>query len=385
VKKNPDIWLVLAAVLFTVMVALVAFLVGYYVNNGYTNKQFSIFNQAYQILSQNGLKPMPADSVTEYEMIRGMVKAYDDPYTVFIEPPQHELETQSLEGKYGGIGAALQKDTSGVLRVYPYPGSPAALAGVPAGSELRRVDQLVIQTDTPDDQVVAALRGLVGTKVTIKIKPQENNSELDITIVRSEFGIPSVTWQLVPENPVLGIVKITAISATTPDEVKTAISELKTRGVSTVILDVRDNGGGLVDSGIDLVKLFSPAGSDLMVQHYPKKPVQNIRTVTNGPYFDLPLYVFINGNTASSAEIVAGVLKELHRATVIGKPTFGKDTIQLVFDLKDGSSIHVTAARWSLPGIPAFTAGAGLQPDIPLPQESPSDADYIQAVLSDFK
>lgn len=384
-KKNNEFWLALSAIGFTIVVAVVAFLIGYTLNNGYTQHQFKIFDQAYKILNENGLKPMPPEQVIEYEMIRGMVKAYDDPYTVFVAPPEHEIETQNLEGKYGGVGAALQRDTQGKMRIYPYPESPAAQAGVPAGSQLVQVDSLIVDTSSPDDQVIAGLRGKIGSKVTISVLPPETTVSAQYTIDRQEFGIPSVSWQLVPEDSSLGIVKITSISATTSAEITKAINEVQTRGAKTIILDLRDNGGGLVDAGVDVVKLFMPAGSDLLVQHYPGKPEHDVKALTNGKFVDLPIYVFVNNNTASSAEIVAGVLQETRRAKVIGKQSYGKDTIQLVFDLNDGSSIHVTAARWTLPGNPAFTTGAGILPDIPLPQEAPSDADYIRALLDELK
>ena len=380
-KRHIDIWLAVAAILFTVLVVLVAFLVGFYTNNDYTQFNFKIFNQAYEILEKNGLKPLPAAPFTEYEMIRGLVKAYDDPYTVFVEPSQHELESNQLEGKFGGIGAALQRDTLGTLRVYPYPNSPAAEAGVPSGSILLSVDDLTVDSDTPDDAVISALRGDVGSKVAVRVTPQGATEPVSFGIERREFGIPSVTWFILPEQPTLGVVKITGFSATTADEISAAIQDVEVQGASALVLDLRDNGGGLVEAGVDVVKLFAKAGSTIIAQHQPDRADQVTRTLTNGKYADLPLLVLVNQNTASSAEIVAGALQALDRASIIGKQTYGKDTIQLVFDLTDGSSIHVTSARWSLPANPAFTSGAGIVPDFPLTLDAPADSDYYRAAL----
>ncbi len=324
-KRQIDTWLAVAAVLFTVLVVLVAFLVGFYSNSGYTQFNFQLFNQVYNILEKNGLKPLPAAQITEYELIRGLVKAYNDPYTVFVEPPQHELESNQLEGKFGGIGAALQRDTLGTLRVYPYPNSPAAEAGVPSGSFI------------------------------------------------------------LPEQPSLGVVKITGFSATTADEISAAVQDVGAQGAEAVVLDLRDNGGGLVEAGVDVVKLFAKAGSMIIVQHQPDRADQVTRTLTNGKYASLPLLILVNQNTASSAEIVAGALQALDRASIIGKQTYGKDTIQLVFDLTDGSSIHVTSARWSLPSNPAFASGAGIVPDFSLTLEAPADSDYYQAALEIYR
>ncbi|HWR65594.1 MAG TPA: S41 family peptidase [Bellilinea sp.] len=384
-NKPKEIWPVIAAVLLTVLVISIAFMAGYLTNNGYTQFSYDIYDQAYKILEQNGIKDMPSDQQTEYALIRGLIQAYDDPYTVFVEPPQHELETNQLEGKFGGIGAALQRDTQGVLRVYPYTNSPASEAGVPDGSQLLSVDDLTVTTDTPDDAVISALRGKVGSRVTISVLPQGVTDPAEFSIERREFGIPSVSWQIVPEQPELGIVKIISMTATTADEVDAAIQEITAKGVSVVILDLRDNGGGLVEAGVDVVKLFAHAGSNIIEQHYPNQSDMISKGLTDGKYVDLPLLIFANRNTASSAEIVVGALQALDRVTVIGEQTFGKDTIQLVFDLTDGSSIHVSAAQWELPENPAFTSGAGLLPNIPLTLEAPTDADYIRVALEIYE
>jgi carboxyl-terminal processing protease len=132
---------------------------------------------------------------------------------------------------------------------------------------------------------------------------------------------------------------------------------------------------------VDVVKLFAHAGSKIIEQHYPNQSDLISKGLIEGKYADLPLLIFANRNTASSAEIVVGALQALDRATMIGQQTFGKDTIQLVFDLTDGSSIHVSAAQWKLPENPAFSSGSGLLPNIPLTQEAPTDADYIRVAL----
>ncbi|HAL16905.1 MAG TPA: hypothetical protein DCP32_09180 [Anaerolineaceae bacterium] len=267
------------------------------------------------------------------------------------------------------------------MRVYPYPNSPAAEAGVPSGSILLSVDDLTVDSDTPDDAVISALRGDVGSKVVVRVTPQGATEPVSFSIERREFGIPSVSWFILPEQPALGVVKVTGFSATTADEISAAIQDVEVQGASALVLDLRDNGGGLVEAGVDVVKLFAKAGSTIIAQHQPDRADQVTRTLTNGKYADLPLLVLVNQNTASSAEIVAGALQALDRASIIGKQTYGKDTIQLVFDLTDGSSIHVTSARWSLPANPAFTSGAGIVPDFPLTLDAPADSDYYRAAL----
>lgn len=362
-----------------------AFAAGYISRNGYTQFQYNLFSETYTILEKNGLKPMPSTKITEYEMIRGLVKAYDDPYTVFVEPVQHEIETNQLEGKFGGIGADIQRDSDGNVRIYPYFNAPAAEAGIPNGAILLAVEQLTITPETPIEDIVTALRGEVGSKVEVTYSTVPGGNPTRVRLERREFAIPSVTWHLVPERADLGLVKITSMAATTASEITAAIDDLTKQGATTLILDFRGNGGGLVEAGVEVVELFEYDNTPIITVVYPDRPDEIKNARGTGPFPDIPLYIFMDNNTASSAEIVVGALQAAKRATVIGVPSFGKDTIQLVFDLQDGSSIHVSAARWFFPDNPAFGAGAGLQPDVPLPPDQLSDENYLRAVLDSIK
>ena len=134
-------------------------------------------------------------------------------------------------------------------------------------------------------------------------------------------------------------------------------------GTKQFILDLRDNGGGLLTAGVDIARLFLEEGL-ILEQQYRGEDVESYPVRAPGPYVELPLVLLVNQNTASAAEIVAGALQVYHRAHLVGQPTFGKDTIQLIFNLQDDSSLHVTAARWWIPGIESDLGSQGLQPDI---------------------
>lgn len=380
-KKPNDFVLIIASVLLVVLITGISFMLGYYNNNGYTQLEYKIFDQAYELLERNGLKPMPPAQTIEYEIIRGLVKAYDDPFTVFVEPVQHEIESDQLDGKFGGIGVEIQRDSDGYIRLYPYPVSPAADAGIPEGCILLSVDTLTITPDTPNEDVVSALRGEIGSNVTVTYAAEPGGTLVTKRIKRSEFLIPSVTWHLLPENQDLGLIKIAGMSATTAAEVTQAGDELVALGADTLILDFRGNGGGLVDTGVEVAKLFIRDKTPIITLHYPDSPAQINTARGNGRFSEIPLFIFIDQNTASSAEIVVGALQTTGRATVIGTQSYGKDTIQLVFDLQDGSSIHVSAARWSLSGNPSFGSGAGIEPDFPLPPDQLNDKNYVDTVL----
>jgi carboxyl-terminal processing protease len=357
---------------FAVLLLMLGFLTGYlFHGKQFPGQAFPILNEAYDILLRNGLKDPPANPGLEYGMIRGMLQAYDEPHTIFVDPPQHELETDQLEGKYGGIGVQLVKDSQGVFVLIPFPDSPAQKAGLLEGDHLLKVDELGVTPQTPSDQIEAALRGPVGEVVHLEIAHPPDYASVKVAIRREEVPLPSVTWRQDLEVPVVGILDVNLIAASTPDEIERAVADLKGRGVTDYILDLRDNPGGLLDAGVDIARLFLTEGI-VVQEQYRGKDVETSRVEKPGPLSDIPLVVLINGGSASAAEITAGALQVHQRALLIGEHSYGKDTIQLVFELRDKSSLHVTAAHWWIPGLATPIADHGLQPDILV--DPPTDA-----------
>jgi carboxyl-terminal processing protease len=342
----------------------------------------ALLDEAQTILLNHGLKTVPAEPRLEYGMIRGMLQAYDDPYTVFLEPPQNELEGHRLEGRYGGIGVQLEQDEQGNWLLYPYADSPARLAGLQDGDRLISVDDTPITPQTTADVLQAALRGPVGEEVQLTVARPPDDAPLTFTITRQEIALPSVTWRLDPDEPRLGVLKVNIVAASTPDEIQRAVEDLQQRGATAFALDLRDNPGGLLDAGVDIARLFLKDGA-VMQQQYRGQDVKTYKVEKPGPLADLPLVVLINKGSASAAEIAAGALQAQKRAPLIGEPSYGKDSIQLVFTLKDGSSLHVTSARWWIPGLPSPVGENGLQPDILIdPAGGVAGSDpYLQAAI----
>lgn len=340
--------------------------------------RWEILAQAYEILQQHGLKEAPPGSSLEYGMIRGMLQAYDDPYTIFVEPAQHELETNTLEGSFGGIGVRLGRDSENYPVLYPFPDSPAARAGVQEGDRLVKVDELEITPATSTDAIQAAVRGPVNQRVRLTVQRPPDYQEYQFEIRRAEIPLPSVTWHLDSQEARLGVIEINVIAASTPDEVLKAAQDLQGRGAAALVLDLRDNFGGLLTAGVDTARLFLRQGT-VIEQQYKGKAVETFRVEKPGPLAEIPLAILINQHTASAAEIIAGALQAQGRARLVGAPSYGKDTIQLVFNLKDDSSLHVTSARWWIPDLAAPLGGNGLQPDVLV--ESGPEADKPDAVL----
>jgi len=339
---------------------------------------YPILDEAISILKENGLKEMPAQQVLEYGMIHGAVQAYGDPYTVFVEPVQNELQSNELEGKFGGIGVRMQRDAEGNMLLYPYPDSPAGKVGIQDGDRLLQVEDLLVTPQVDPSSIEAAIRGPVGQQVRITYAHPPEFTPFEVSIKRAEVPLPSVSWNLAPGEPRIGWMQINIIAATTPGEIEKAVEDLQQQKAGYFILDLRNNGGGLLDAGVDTARLFLEEGI-VIEEQFHDRVEQEFRVEKSGPLADIPLVTVVNQNTASAAEIIAGALLEHGRTPLIGTPTFGKDTIQLVFNLKDESSLHVTAGRWWFPGKDAGLEGHGIQPTIAVADDPNNPSGFIEA------
>jgi carboxyl-terminal processing protease len=195
-----------------------------------------------------------------------------------------------------------------------------------------------------------------------------------VRVKRAEIPIPSVTWHIDVRESDTGVIKVNLIAASTPDEIITAIEDLKSRNALKFVLDLRDNPGGLLTAGVDIARLFLENGI-VMMQEYRHKDTEVYEVQKPGQFVDLPLIVLINQHSASAAEITAGALQGHKRAKLVGVPSFGKDTVQFVLVLSDNSSLHVTAARWWIPSLNSDLKS--LQPDILVEPTSEEPYDEI--------
>lgn len=379
--------------LLQVLIVVVAFIGGYLFRNWDTSRlpfslpawlsrqenDFLLVNEVLDLLHNNAYNDLPTPKTLEYGMIRGLLQAVNDPYTVFVEPPQHELQTNQLQGKFGGIGVRIERDAEQYVYLYPFPGSPAFQSGIRDADRLLQVGNMVVTPQTSNDDIQAAVRGPVGETVTITVGRAPDYAPQVFTITRAEVPLPSVTWNLVPDEDQVGVVHIHLIADTTPDEVTAAVKDLQAQGAERFVIDVRNNGGGLVDAGVETARLFLKSGT-VIEQQYRGKPVKSFTVTRPGALSNLPIVVLINRGTASAAEIFAGALQAQQRATVVGTRSYGKDTIQLVFNLSDGSSLHVTSAKWWVPNLEPAIGGSGIQPDIAVPDEAPEGEGLLKAV-----
>ena len=338
-----------------------------------------VFWEAWDIVEQSFYGEVPSPKVRTYGAIRGFLALLDDPYTVFIEPQPSEVERDRLAGAYGGIGVDVWRDAEDRVVISPYPDSPAEAAGVRAGDFLLAIDGRSVLTATVDD-VRARLHGEVGTSVLLTLsRPPTPTLPFTLTVVRQEIQVPSVSYRLLDRDPSIGYLQITSFTERTPQEVEEALRSLLAQGAKRLILDLRDNGGGLIQPAVDVCDQFLDGGV-ILYETGRGRGERAYHARRGGLATDLPLAVLVNGSTASASEMIAGSLQAHGRAVLIGEPTYGKGSVQLIFTLSDGSSLHVTNAIWLLPDRQPLPA-TGLTPDIPVaPGEGLEDAQLDRAV-----
>ncbi len=326
-----------------------------------------LYGEAWDAAERSFYGQVPSETVRTYGAIRGMLQAYNDPYTSFFEPPATQQQSQQLAGKFGGIGSTVRRETDGRIVLSPFPDRPAAHAGVQDGDVLVKVDAQAITPDMTFDVISQLLRGEVGTPVTIGVLRETR--ALTFTITRAEISVPSVTWRVLGEAPSIGYVAISIFAQPTKDELVRAIDDLRSKGATKLILDLRDNGGGLLDSAIDVSSQF--VDGLVVIEARRTGGDRNFNASSTGAARDLPIAVLVNGSTASASEIVAGAIQDRQRGKLIGDQTYGKGSVQNILPLSDGSSLHVTVAQWLTPSRRQIT-GKGLTPDV-LVGRSPDD------------
>ncbi|MDX1687418.1 MAG: S41 family peptidase [Candidatus Promineifilaceae bacterium] len=327
-------------------------------------ESFSLFWEAWGWVEKSYLGEIPPMKQVTYGAIRGALNSLGDPYTVFIEPPARDQERDSLRGNFGGIGAHLTRNEAGEVVLDPIPGNPAEAAGVVTGDVLLAVDGQPIGDAMTVQEIAQLIRGEKGTTVTLTVRHPEDEEPVELTIERDDILIPSVSYRLLEEAPATGYIQLTRFSGESSNEVREAILDLGAQGAERLIVDVRGNGGGLLDAAVDVADHFL-SGGPVLYQESKGEGEQVYEATEETLAADIPLVVLVDGGTASSAEILAGALQDRDRATLMGTQTFGKGSVQLVYDLSDGSSVHVTASRWYTPNRHQIDQ-QGLTPDIPV-------------------
>ena len=328
--------------------------------------QLTVFWEAWHILERDFYGQLPTAQQMTYGAIRGVLTTLGDPYTIFVEPKPRQLEKDDLRGSFGGIGAWVSKREDGAIFLKPMEDKPAQRAGILEGDVVIQVDDQEISPGMPLEDVILLIRGPIGSKVKLTISRADYPEPLVFEITREKVETPTVSWRFLDEGQGLGYVSISLFTERTNKELETALKDLKAQEATHLILDLRNNSGGLLETSIDVASQFIPDGIVLYEQRRGQQEEKSYPARRGGKATDIPLVVLVNAGTASASEIVAGAIQDSGRGILIGENTFGKGSVQLVYDLSDQSSLHVTVAHWFTPDRHEIT-GNGLTPDIVVP------------------
>jgi len=339
---------------------------------------YPLLDEVQGLLDHVFLREQPAYNTRQYAAIRGMLTTLNEPNTFFIDPPVAQSESDALAGTYGGIGVLLRRNEAGEFVLTPFPDSPAAIAGIIDGAVLLEVNGTRLELDTHPDAVDQMLRGEVDDDNGVNLVIRQIDTEQNLFVEFAVINVPSVIWRISELDSRIGYIQILKFTARTPNELDTALRDLIELNIESLVLDLRNNGGGLLEEAVSVASQFLDGGT--VIFEVSRDSERVLEGEPGGLAIDLPLVVLVNGKTASASELVAGAIRDRDRGILIGQNTFGKGTVQQIFPLSDGSSIHITSAEWFTP-LRVPLAGVGLQPDIAMiPDENGRDVELGEAI-----
>ena len=286
------------------------------------------------------------DHAPMYElMYEGLVYGVGDPYTAYMDKKMYEEYMIDTEGVYTGIGVVVVPDsaTNRIMIVSPYEGYPAAKAGLLPGDAIIRVEETDVFGDTMD-LAVSMMRGEPSTDVTITVYRDSESRSFEVTITRELINMPTVSHRMLEDN--IGYLRITTFDRVTTQQYKDAFADLQKQEMAGMILDLRNNPGGLVNVVCEIADTLLPRGTIVStVDKYGRSETVK----SDAACINVPLLVLVNGNSASASEILAGAVKDLGVGELVGSRTFGKGLVQTLFELEDGSALKVTIQKYYTP------------------------------------
>jgi carboxyl-terminal processing protease len=358
-----------------ILLLLVAFgigiLTGHLISNNKTNTvalspsdeaEFQLVQQAWTTTEDNYVDTNATQPRRlAYGAISGMIDSLGDTgHSTFLTPDEVKQANDFEQGQFAGVGIEVQEKDNSVVVVAPIEGSPAQAAGIRAGDTILKVDG---QPVTQVNDAVQRIMGTVGTSVTLTVRSASGDIR-QITLVRAEIKIEAVTWRQLPDTTVVHL-RLSSFAKDTASQLDSVLADIGKQGATAIILDLRDNPGGLLDEAVAVASHFIDKGNVLLVKdvhgNITQVPVNRGTRVT-----DLPMVVLVNQGTASAAEIVAGALHDAGRAKLVGETTFGTGTVLQQFTLADGSALLLATQEWLTPSGKTIWH-VGLTPDNVVP------------------
>ena len=360
------------------------------------NESFAAFCEAYDRLQREFVDDLDSEKLAE-GAIRGMFQyGVEDPFSGYMSPEDFAQSLGDLSGTFGGIGAEMAmtntedpadlaactafSDICRLVVVAPLADTPAERAGLLAGDHVLAVDGESVVGATMNDQITK-IRGEVGSDVTLTIQ-REGGEPFDLVITRDEIVIREVETRMIDDH--IGYIGLNGFSAPAADQFAEGLRQLLDDGADQIVFDLRDNPGGYIDAAQKIASQFIDSGL-IFTQESAGDDVREWRSTGDGVATDpdLPIVVLVNGGSASASEIVAAALKEHERATLIGEPTYGKDSVQVWSPLVNEGGVRITISRWFTPDHNSV-APDGVQPDIAAartPETPPQEDPILDAAI----
>lgn len=330
------------------------------------NIDFKLFWDTWDLLSRSYYDKKAIDPTKLfYGAISGMVAAVGDPYTMFLPPEQQKFSKEELNGSFEGVGIELgfNKDKRLVV-IAPLSGTPAEKAGIKPGDLIVKIDDKDT-TNMSLPEAVNLIRGPKGSKITLAIFREGETDTRMFNLTRDTIIVKSVevSYKDTKSGKKVAIIKLSRFGERTNDEWNEAVSSLLSANSQAVVLDLRNNPGGFLESAVFIGSEFLDGGN-VVLQEDSEGNRMPFKVNRNGKLLSIPMEVLINKGSASASEIVAGALQDRKRAQLIGEKSFGKGTIQEAQDLAGGAGIHITVAKWLSPNGRWVNDTQGFEPDI---------------------
>jgi len=339
-------------------------------------KGLSNFTKVLDLIERNYVDKVSSEDLTN-NAIEGMLKTLD-PYSAYLSPERYKELEIGTSGEFGGVGMEVAVE-NGVLKVIsPIEGSPADVAGIKPGDLITAIDGKSTRGMVVYD-AVKLLRGPKGSNVTITFT-REGEWSRDITLTRDVIHIKSVKYKFLEEG--IGYIKVSQFQENVSDELRSALSKLEINNGGTLrglVLDLRNNPGGLLDEAIEVTDEFIDKGLIVSVRGRTSNQSKEYYATKGEPKHDFPLVVLVNKGSASASEVVAEALQDSKRATIIGSKTFGKGSVQTIIQLDDGSGLKLTTAKFYAPSGRSIN-DVGVTPDIIIEDDENADMQIKRAV-----
>ena len=322
----------------------------------------SVFGEAWDIVHQHYVDPTAIDDQKMLvAAISGMLETLGDQgHTRYLTADELRMHAEELSGTYTGVGIQIEERDGNIVVVTPLDNTPAQEAGIRPGDVLIEIDGQSAQ-GLGLDEVVRRVRGPEGTSVTLVFQRPGQREPIQVTLVRETIRISPVNWTMLPGQ--IAHIRLSQFSSGATDDLKRAIAGAQAAGAVGIVLDLRNNPGGLVNEAIGVASQFLPPNSTVFLSQVRSGDREEYRTEVSASPTDLPMVVLINGGTASAGEIVAGAIQENKRAPLVGERTFGTGTVLTEFRLQDGSAILLGTELWLTPSGRQIWRN-GIEPDV---------------------